>query len=138
MPWYLDVCPYISTFFFCPFYRLKCALCNCINDSVLGQGKLICFGRFAGVDSHSTDRTPTTSNAVGSGLSSEHISPNCVSVNKKSFLIQSHNSRKDSRPGDNEFMEPTPPRDRKGSPLNGQQSPTNSPSSYDRSLLIVV
>ena len=35
-------------------FRVCCALCNCVNNSVLGQGDLICFGRISGFQRHST------------------------------------------------------------------------------------
>lgn len=35
-------------------FRVRCALCNCVNNSVLGQGDLICFGRISsGFQRHS-------------------------------------------------------------------------------------
>jgi len=33
--------------------RVRCALCNCVNNSLLGQGDLICFGRLSGFPRHS-------------------------------------------------------------------------------------
>lgn len=38
----------------CVSQRVCCALCNCVNNSVLGQGDLICFGRISGFQRHST------------------------------------------------------------------------------------
>ncbi|XP_032233875.2 uncharacterized protein LOC5509135 isoform X2 [Nematostella vectensis] len=37
---------------------LKCALCNCIENSVLGQGRLICFGRLSPAKSDSLHAEP--------------------------------------------------------------------------------
>lgn len=34
--------------------RVSCALCNCISNSLMGQGDLICFGRLAGFPSNTT------------------------------------------------------------------------------------
>lgn len=34
--------------------RVCCALCNCVSNSVLGQGELICFGRISGFPRHSS------------------------------------------------------------------------------------
>ncbi|XP_073236304.1 uncharacterized protein [Porites lutea] len=33
--------------------RVRCALCNCVNNSLLGQGEFICFGRISGFPKHS-------------------------------------------------------------------------------------
>lgn len=38
--------------------RVCCALCNCISNSLLGQGDLICFGRLGGLPRNSTTSTP--------------------------------------------------------------------------------
>lgn len=35
-------------------FRVSCALCNCISNSLMGQGDLICFGRLAGFPSNKT------------------------------------------------------------------------------------
>lgn len=35
-------------FVFWFYCRVCCALCNCVSNSVLGQGELICFGRIFG------------------------------------------------------------------------------------------
>ena len=35
------------------YFRVRCALCNCVNNSLLGQGEFICFGRISGFPKHS-------------------------------------------------------------------------------------
>ena len=41
-----------QTFVFCFRCRVCCALCNCVSNSVLGQGELICFGRIPSFPRH--------------------------------------------------------------------------------------
>lgn len=43
-----------ETFVFWFHCRVCCALCNCVSNSVLGQGELICFGRISGFPRHSS------------------------------------------------------------------------------------
>lgn len=70
----------------CYHFRVHCALCNCVNNSVLGQGDLICFGRISGFQRHSSSpqqqqnvtsayRHPHYSTAGGSHPSQERKSP---------------------------------------------------------------
>ena len=45
-------------------FRIRCALCNCLNDDRLGQGQLICFGILASSVHHPDSPNPSGINGT--------------------------------------------------------------------------